>query len=94
METVFYGCMSLLALVIAAIGVKLLGRQANGLFEVIKLAKEKESLEHDLGNILLFIVEAKKGHKHTWLDSGDSTTNFIARELYNNFEVIKEHFKK
>ena len=90
MITVFYVCVSLLALVASAAIVLLMKGKTSGIREVIDLARENRDLQRDLENIWLLLHEAKKGKTHVWLAGNNTVTDAIARCLYEKIELLKD----
>jgi hypothetical protein len=57
---------------------------------IIKLTEEKCELERGIGDMLLFIIEAKKGILHTSLRNGNPTLRHLFGIIIDNFDKIKD----
>lgn len=62
--------------------------------QIIELVKENEELKRGFGDMLLFIEKAKQGEKHLSIKNECHIIQFLYGALMDNFEAIRDHFKK
>lgn len=57
-----------------------------------KLATQNAESQRGLGDIFLFIIEARKGKVHKSIRNNDGLVRSILSELRRNVETIKNHW--
>lgn len=57
---------------------------------IISVVEEKDELKRSIENILMFIFNAKNGVKADSIKSKDDMASMVMRELYNNFDLVKQ----
>jgi hypothetical protein len=57
---------------------------------IIKLTEEKCDLERGIGDLMVYIIEAKKGKTHVSLKNGNHLIEFLYQMFINNFESLKD----
>ena len=60
---------------------------------IIDITKENAEIKRGLGDLMLFMVEARNGKSHTSLKNNSTEIGYIFKILNNNFELIKDKFK-
>lgn len=62
--------------------------------KLVEIVRENDELHRAMGDILLAILEAKKGNRHLSIKTSNPEAGFVLNQLIDNFEAIRDHFKK
>lgn len=62
--------------------------------EIIDMATENAELRRGIGDIVISIIEAKKGNKNMSIKSDNYLVGWILQDIYKNTEIIKNHWVK
>ena len=60
---------------------------------IIDITKENFEIKRGLGDLILFIHEARSGKRHTSLKNSNIEIGHIFKMMNNNFKLIRDNFK-